>query len=326
MKNKAIITALSANTIIAVMKFIVAFISGSASMLSEGIHSAADTLNQVVLLVGMKRSKKLPDAKHPFGYARAVFFASFCVASLLFFVGGAFSLLESIEKIGHAINDVHPGIDNRSLLIAAGILAVSIVLESISLHTAFREVREEQEKAGTHKKLLRFYRETSNSPLIVIVTEDIAAVTGLGIALAGVLLTYFTKNPIFDAIGGAAIGVLLILAAFILGREIASLIIGEALPESAIEKIRAIVEAEPLAAGCENIKTVIQGSNTVLVEVDVIYPASDAATGEAVMASIVRIKQEIKALWAERDIYVSTCVEPVPPAEDAPQKPPADML
>jgi cation diffusion facilitator family transporter len=310
--NKAIFAALIVNTTIAIMKFIVAAFSRSASLFSEAIHSTADTFNQIVLLIGKRTAKGKPNAKHPFGYARATFFASFCVAALLFFVGGAYSFMEAIEKIGHTLNGTGAhSLDMPALYVAAGILAISIVLEGFSLRTAFKEVKEEQEKEGSQGGLIKFYRETRNSSLIVIVTEDLTAILGLGLALVGVLLTILTGNPLWDAIGGAAIGVLLIVAAFILGKEIASLIIGESLPESKLKLIEEVVNNTQYVSACKKVKTVAIGSNSVLVEIDVIFATDGSLSAEQLMRAIVQIKQSVKALWQGQDIYVSTCVEPV---------------
>jgi cation diffusion facilitator family transporter len=311
-ENKAIIAALSVNAIIAVMKFVIAAFSGSASLFSEGIHSSADTLNQIVLLVGKRKAKTPADEKHPFGYASVTFFASFCVATLLFFVGGAFSLMEASEKIKHLLNDtgVHM-LDMQALWIAAVILAVSIGLELFSLRTALREVREEQEKEGTDKGLRAFYKDTSNSSLIVIVTEDLTAIFGLGLALAGVVLTLLTGNPLWDAIGGAAIGVLLIIAAFILGREIASLIIGESLPDDRLRQIEDVVLGQPHVLGCKKIKTSAIGADVVLVEIDVLFAADGSVTAAELMRTIEAIKKDVKALWSKEGIYVSTSIEAV---------------
>jgi cation diffusion facilitator family transporter len=310
--NKAIFAALLVNTVIAIMKFVVAAFSRSASLFSEAIHSTADTFNQIVLLIGKRTAKGKPNAKHPFGYARATFFASFCVAALLFFVGGAYSFMEAIEKITHTLNETGGhSLDMMALLVAAGILAVSIILEAFSLRTAFKEVKEEQEKEGSQSGLITFYRETRNSSLIVIVTEDLTAIIGLGLALVGVVLTLLTGNPLWDAIGGAAIGVLLIVAAFILGKEIASLIIGESLPENRLKQIEEVVLRVEHVSGFENLKTVAIGSNSILIEIDVVFAADEALSAETVMAAIVEVKQNVKALWQDQDISVSTCIEPV---------------
>lgn len=311
MQNKAILTALVVNTIIAIMKFAVAFFSGSASMLSEGVHSIADALNQVVLLFGKRKARQAPDKRHPFGYARATFFASFCVASLLFFVGGAYSFMEAVEKISHINEGIAATHDPQSYIVAVAILAISIALEGVSLRTALHEVKEQQELDGTNKGIVSFFKETRNSSLIVILTEDFAALLGLLLALAGVVLTLATGNLIFDAIGGAAIGVLLIIAAGVLGMEIASLIIGESLPDAQITRIEELVRAVPCVAGCRKVKTVAIGSNAVLVEVDVVFPADDSVSAARIMAAIAEIKAAIKGYLGSEDVHVSTCVEAV---------------
>ena len=309
-QNKAIIAALCVNLCIAIMKFAVAIFSSSASMLSEGVHSLADTMNQIVLLVGKRQAARPVDSKHPFGYARVSFFASFCVAALLFFVGGAYSLLESVEKVGH-INTgafVH---DTGSFIVAAVILGVSVLLEGLSLRTVLQEVAEEQAHEGTHMSLLRFYQESRNSALLVVMTEDLAAIFGLLLALLGVLLTLITGNPLFDALGGAAIGLLLIVAAFVLGKEIASLIIGESLPAPVVEQIRQLVLDTPPVADCRVVKTVAIGTDSVLVEVDVVFADYDSLSAHQILAAIVSIKASIHELLADQAAFINTCIEPV---------------
>ena len=155
-------------------------------------------MNQVVLLFGKRKARQAPDKKHPFGHARATFFASFLVASLLFFVGGAYSLMEAIEKISHINEGVATAHDPSSYIIAVVILVISIALEGYSLRVALHEVKEQQELDGTNKGIFAFFKETRNSSLIVILTEDFAAMLGLIFALAGVSLTLITGNLIFE--------------------------------------------------------------------------------------------------------------------------------
>ncbi|MDR0860758.1 MAG: cation diffusion facilitator family transporter [Candidatus Peribacteria bacterium] len=308
-KNKSIIVALAGNIAITLMKAIIAALSGSASLVSEAIHSGADSGNQLVLLWGKKQAKKAPDAKHQFGHARATFFASFCVAALLFFVGGAYSLMEAIEKIFHILNDTGEHLlDMKAILWATGVLVISIIIEAFSLRTALKEVKEEQKKSGVSQGLIKFYRETRNSSLIVIITEDLTALLGLVLALIGVVLTLITSNPLWDAIGGAAIGVLLIVAAFILGKEIASLIIGESLPTEKVKQIENIVNQTTSVQQCRQIKTVALGEEAVVVEVDVVFKELSA---KDITTAIKEIKQKVKALWETDDIHISTCIEAV---------------
>ena len=309
-QNRAIIAALCVNLCIAIMKFVVAVLSGSASMLSEGVHSLADTMNQIVLLVGKRQAVRPADRRHPFGYARVSFFASFCVAALLFFVGGAYSLMEAVEKIGH-IGEGSVAHDFGSFTVAAAILAVSVLLEGVSLRTVLHEVAEQQRHDGTQMSLLQFFRESRNSALLVVMIEDLAAILGLMLALLGVVLTLITGNPLFDAVGGAAIGLLLIVAAFVLGREIASLIIGESLSDSDVEQIRQLVINTANVADCHVVKTVAIGSDSVLVEVDVVFSDYDNLPAADLLASIASIKAAIQALLADQAAFINTCIEPV---------------
>jgi divalent metal cation (Fe/Co/Zn/Cd) transporter len=198
-----------------------------------------------------------------------------------------------------------------ALLVAAGILFISIILELFSFRTALHEVKEEQEKSGEKKGLFKFYKDTRNSSLIVIVTEDLTAILGLVLALVGVLLTLFTGNPLWDAIGGATIGVLLIVAAFILGKEIASLIIGESLPVDSIRRIEEIVRNTEYVSACRNVKTNALGSDSILIEIDAEFASDGSVSAEDVMKAIAEIKRGVKALWQDEEIYVSTCVEAV---------------
>ncbi|NTU89758.1 MAG: cation diffusion facilitator family transporter, partial [Actinobacteria bacterium] len=279
----------------------------------EGSHSLADTMNQIVLLFGKRKARQLPDKEHPFGHARATFFASFLVASLLFFVGGAYSLMEAIEKISHINEGVAAVHGPQSYMLAVAILVVSILLEAFSLRTALHEVKEQQELDGTQKGIFAFFKDTRNSPLIVILTEDFAAMLGLLFALIGVVLTLVTGNLIFDAIGGAAIGVLLIVAAGVLGREIASLIIGESLPDAQLARIEELVVAVDHVVECRRIKTVAIGADTVLVEVDVVFPIDGSVSAADIMTATTKIKAAIKSSLGSEDTYVSTCVEAVAP-------------
>ncbi|MCL1879118.1 MAG: cation diffusion facilitator family transporter [Actinomycetia bacterium] len=313
-RNKAIITALGSNLTIAAMKYIVAAVSGSASMFSEAVHSTADSINQVVLLFGKRIARRPPDERHPFGYARATFFASFCVVGLLFFVGGAFSLLEAVEKVGAVLDGSAHAHDLASYFIALAILAVAIGLEGFSLRTALKEAREVQElSVGSARKasIFNFFRSTREASLIVILIEDLAALLGLVLAFFGVLLTLVTGNQLFDAIGGAAVGVLLIVAAAVLGREIASLIIGEGLAAEEVAQIRELINKAPHVQGCRDIKTLVIGSNALLVEADVIYPADQGVSTAQVMESVARIKADIHQLLQQEDIHISTCIEAV---------------
>lgn len=218
--TKAIYYALAANAGIALTKTAAAFITMSTSMTAEAIHSFADCGNQILLLIGMKKASAPASALHPLGYGKVSYFWSFMVALLLFSVGGVFSVYEGSHKLAAPQAVQYPWI-------AIGVLAVGVVLESFSLFGALAEIKISRK----NRSLYRWFRETRQSELMVVIGEDIAALLGLTIALLFVMLAYLTQNPIYDAIGSIVIGALLITIAVMITLEIKSLIIGESVDD-----------------------------------------------------------------------------------------------
>jgi cation diffusion facilitator family transporter len=224
---KAIMYALGANGGIAVAKGFAAWYTGSGAMLAEAIHSFADCANQGLLLVGLRRAQRPVSAEHPLGYGKAIFFWSFIVAVMLFSMGGVFSVYEGVHKL------LHPEMP-QSPWIAVGVLAVSVLLEIGSLKGALTEVR----KIQGRRSLLKWFRVSRQSELIVVVGEDIAALLGLSLALLAVLATIVTANPLFDALGTIAIGIVLVLIAVVVGIEVKSLLIGESADPDTVATLR----------------------------------------------------------------------------------------
>jgi len=222
--TRAILFALGANSGIAVTKFGAAFYTGSGAMLAEAIHSVADAANQLLLLLGMRQAKAPESEEHPLGQQRVVYFWSMMVAILLFFVGGLFSIYEGY----HRLTASEP---LRNAGIALIVLAIAIGLEAVSLWGAMREIRKVQ--AG--RSFWRWFRETRQSELMVVAGEDIAALGGLVFAFIAVLLAMWTGNPLFDALGSIAVGVLLVIVAVVIMWEIKSMIVGES-AEPALRK------------------------------------------------------------------------------------------
>jgi cation diffusion facilitator family transporter len=214
---KAVIAAFSANLGIGIAKFIGASISGSASMFAEGIHSVVDCSNQLLLLFGKRAASKPPDDVHPLGYGREHFFWSFMVAILLFSLGGVFAIYEGIQKL-HSTEPI------RTPWLGLAIFIFGILLEGLALRTCLKEVRA-QNRFGN---LWRWFKETTSSDLLVLFTEDSAAIVGLLIASIFLTISWITGDPSWDARGSILIGVLLVIVAFILGIEVKSLLIGEA--------------------------------------------------------------------------------------------------
>lgn len=214
---KVVLVALVANLGIAVAKFVGAFFSGSAALLAEAIHSVVDCTNQVLLLVGNKKAKRPPSDLHPLGYGREAFFWSFIVAILLFSLGGLFAIYEGAHKLSH-----HESVSAPFL--GLGILIVSLVIEWFSFKACLNEVKVQ----NTHGSLWNWFRKTTSSELLVIFTEDAAAMFGLVLATVSLLLSWLTGNSVWDALGSIFVGTLLVIVAGLLAIEIKSLIIGEA--------------------------------------------------------------------------------------------------
>jgi cation diffusion facilitator family transporter len=215
--NKAVLAALASNLGITVTKFIAFAFTGSSSLLAEAVHSVADTGNQGLLLLGSRRANKERDRAHPFGYGRERYFYAFVVSLVLFSVGGLFAIVEGIAKVAHPHKLDHAPI-------AVAVIAIAIVLESLSFRTA---VTESAKLKGAEQSWVDFVRRTKNPELPVVLLEDTAALFGLLFAFLGVGLSVVSHNPRWDGVGTLAIGVLLVCVAVVLSIETKSLLIGE---------------------------------------------------------------------------------------------------
>ena len=268
--KKAIIAALMANIGIAISKFVAFIFTGSSSMLSEAIHSVADASNQVLLLVGNKRSQKPADEKHPFGYGRRRFVYGFIVAVVLFLIGGLFSLYEGLHKW----QDPEPLND---WWIAVLVLVVAIGLETVSFRTALREANKSRGK----RSLAKFVKDSRQPELPVILLEDAGALLGLVFALVGVGMAVITGDGRWDAVGAMAVGILLVVIAIFLAMEMATMLVGEsALPEE-VAAIRAALESAPLVERVIHLRTVHMGPDELLVAAKIAISQSETAAGIA---------------------------------------------
>jgi cation diffusion facilitator family transporter len=252
--TKAIIAALLANAGIALAKFVGYLVTGSSSMLAESVHSVADTSNQGLLLLGGKRAQRVATSDHPFGYGRDRYFYSFVVALLLFSLGSVFALYEGIHKL-----ESHEPL--TSPLVAVIILAVAIGLESYSFRTAIRESRPLKGKLSWWG----FIRQSKSPELPVVLLEDFGALIGLVLALLGVGLAVLTGNPVFDALGTIAIGILLGVIAVILIVEMKSLLIGEGAAQPVLRRIVGAIEEGDPVQRVIHIRTQYLGPEELLV-------------------------------------------------------------
>ena len=237
--TKAVVAALLANTGIAITKFIAFFLTGLSSMLAEAIHSVADAGNQVLLLVGGKRSRREATEEHPFGYGRERYIYAFIVSIVLFSVGGLFALYEAYHKF-HEIKSGHHEDAGKWWWVPLAVLGMSIVLESFSFRTAIIETNKVKGDASYQ----RFVRRAKQPELPVILLEDLAALLGLIFALFAVSLSLITDNYYFDVAGTAMIGLLLVVVAIVLAIETKSLLLGEAATPDAQQRIEAALRRD----------------------------------------------------------------------------------
>jgi cation diffusion facilitator family transporter len=289
--TKAIVAALGANLGIAVIKFVAFAITGSASMLAEGVHSVVDSGNQALLLRGGRSARRRATPEHPFGYGRDRYVYGFLVALMLFSAGGLFALYEGVEKIRHPHH-------LESVLVAVVVLLVAIGLESFSLRTAIKEaahLKGADSWAG-------FIRHAKNPELPVVLLEDVAALTGLSFALVGVGLASLTGDPVWDGIGTCAIGALLITVAVVLVIETKSLLLGEAAAPADL----ALIETGLLGPGVERVihlRTMHLGPDELLVGAKLAMPPG--ATLSEVAAAIDDAERRVRAaVPAARVIYL----------------------
>jgi len=293
--TKSIIYALTANFLIAIAKFVAAYITKSGSMLAEAIHSLVDSANQVLLLLGIKQSKAPPSMAHPLGHGKSIYFWSFIVAVILFSLGGVYAIYEGLHKMENPQPIESP-------LIAIGVLIFAIFAEGGSLWGCIREVN----KVRLKRSFITWFKESRQSELLVVFGEDIAALFGLMFALIAVIMTMVTGDPIYDAIGTLVIGILLVIIAIFLGKEVKDLLIGQGVePHIRVDMMNSLNEMP-------EIKTVfnllsLQMGNDVMVAIKANMVESDSAN--KLIAEInsceVRFKEmfpQVKWLFFEPDV------------------------
>jgi cation diffusion facilitator family transporter len=253
--TRAILFALGANLAIACAKGVAAYFTRSSAMLAETVHSLADCGNQLLLLFGMRQARRPASPDYPLGYGKAIYFWSFLVAVMLFTVGGMFSLYEGVHKLQH------PEPMQRWWW-AAGVLVFGIVAEGVSMRACLQEVA----KLRDGRTLWQWFRQSRQSELVVIFGEDLAALFGLCFALVAVLLTVVTGNPLWDAVGTIAIGVLLVVVAVLVAIEVKAMLIGQSMDPARQAQMRRFLDARPEIGNVISLIT-LQLGNDVMVAV-----------------------------------------------------------
>lgn len=279
--RKAVIAALLGNLAIAISKFVAAAFTGSSAMISEGIHSVVDTGNQGLLLFGMRQSRRMPDATHPFGYGKELYFWTLITAVLIFAVGGGMSFYEGIT---HILNPV-PLTDATWNYV---VIAIALLFEGYSWSVAYRAFRRTGRRRGFFKSL----HASKDPSLMTVLLEDSAAIIGLVIALLGVALGHWLHNPYLDGSASVAIGILLAAVAVVLAYESKGLLVGEAVLPEKLAAIRSLIEADPAVREAVRALSMHFGPHEILLNLDIRF--RDGLSIAELSAAIDRIEEAIR--------------------------------
>ena len=281
--RKAIVAALVGNSLIAITKFVAATLSGSAAMFSEGIHSLVDTGNQMLLLYGLKRAEKPPDEEFPFGHGKEIYFWSFVVAILIFGLGAGVSLYQG----WHHLHNPSP---MSRVLINYAVLGAAMLFEGGALFVAFREFN----RSRGDRSILEAVSTGKDPSLFVVVFEDSAAMLGLVLALAGVVLFQITGDPVYDALASMGIGVILAFTAAWLAYESKGLLIGESASPEIVAAIRGIADSHHRLLATNEVATLHMGPAHIIVNISVDFV--DGLDSAVVEDTVTDLNRAIKAI------------------------------
>lgn len=286
------LAAVATNVAIAVAKFVVAATTGSSALLSEAIHSTVDTGDGLLLWVGLRRSRKPPDAMHPFGHGKELYFWTTVVSILVFALGGGMSLYEGIAHLVHASP---PERSAWKYLVLGG----SALFEAASWAVALREFVAARRGRGVWETI-----RTSKNPLVfTVLFEDSAALLGIAVAAAGTFAADVTGSATWDGMASILIGLVLMTVAVLLARESRGLLVGEAADPATIEDIRRVAGADPDVEAVGAVLTVHFGPHTVVLDLDLQFRAG--LGGDDVARAVVRVEDRLRAAHPElRWIYI----------------------
>ena len=278
-----IVSSIVANLAIAVLKFIASAFTGSAAMLSEGIHSVIDTVNGLLLLLGVKRSKRGVDKMHPFGHGKEIYFWSFVVSIFIFALGGGMAIYEGLKHILHPAKEA----DHTNILWSVGVIVGAFIFEGASLWIAFKDFRKKYPTGFTSALI-----ESKDAANFAVIIENAAALAGLLIALVGVGLTYFLDNPIYDAYSSVAIGLLLAYVSYFMAKETQNLLVGETASEADLQMIRNILDDYKEIEFFGNLRSMHLGPDEVMIGVEVNF--KDNLRVKELEQIVAQIKQRIR--------------------------------
>lgn len=301
----AIYSALFANLAIAITKFVAAGVTGSSAMVSEGIHSVVDTSNEVLLLLGIKKSQKKADAERPFGYGKELYFWSFIVSILIFGVGGGISFYEGVTHIQHPELVKNPFWNYI-------VLGIAFLFDGTSFIIAFRSFNQHRGNQPFWKAV----RKSKDPSSFVVLFEDAADVLGLLIAFAGVFFGHLYQNAYFDGIASILIGLLLTFVSFVLTTESRSLLMGETASQRTLQSVKTIAEAHPLIEEAhEALSMILSPEETLLI---LRVKVNKASSSVDTVNAFERIKKDIQA---KHPRILQIFIEPVAAGEAGERQP-----
>lgn len=285
--NKIVVyAALFGNLAIALVKFVAAYITNSSAMLSEAIHSVVDTLNEILLLYGMKKAEQRPDALHPFGYGRELYFWAFIVALMVFALGAIVSIYQGILHI------IHPE-EMQDPMINYIVLGIAILCEGFSWTVALRTFRKMKGKMGYFEA----FRRSKDPTTFTVLFEDTAALVGLFIALTGIFLAHQLNIPELDGAASILIGVVLAVSAWLLARETKGLLLGETADPRLRENVLNIAQQDTAVYSANGVLTEQMGAHQVIASLSLEF--KDDLTSDEIEACVNRIEAQIKQLHPE---------------------------
>lgn len=285
--------ALISNAVIAIIKFLAAFFTGSSAMVSEGIHSAVDTCNELLLLLGIKRSKQQPDEQHPFGYGQELYFWSLIVSILVFGLGGGLSIYEGVDHILHP----HP---MENALWNYIVLGSAFIFESISFYIAIRDFLKQPRHTGNFLKRLRSSKDPG---FFIVIYEDAADLAGLIIAFAGVVLSAYFNSPLIDGIASVLIGLVLLLIALMMISESHGLLIGESADLKLVQQAEELIRRDEDVEEVQTPLTMQLSPNEVLLALNLEFRKD--LSGSQIVDSINRLREMIRDKFPQiKQIYL----------------------
>ena len=285
--NKVVVyAALFGNLAIAFVKFIAAYLTNSSAMLSEAVHSVVDTLNEILLLYGLKKSQQAPNFKHPFGYGRELYFWAFIVSLMVFALGAIVSIYQGIQHV------MHPEA-MESPLINYIVLGFAILCEGTSWFVALKSFKKTKGQMGYFEA----FRRSKDPTTFTVLFEDSAALIGLFIALIGIFLAQTFEMPILDGVASILIGVILAISALLLARETKGLLMGETADPQLRHNVLNVAQEDPAVFSANGVLTEQMGAHQVIASLSLEF--KDGLTSDDIEVCVNRIETKIKSIHPE---------------------------